>query len=87
MYKYLYTYIIMHTRARVPPCYPRDRACLASRRPPRDPLTTGTLQELDTSDQPCRGTSLIRNAPLLGPYSGTIPRVRWWPLWKGGCFS
>ena len=22
-----------------------------------------------------RGTSLIRNSPLLGPYSGTVPRV------------
>jgi len=25
-----------------------------------------------------RGTSLIRNTPLLGPYSRTIPRVVWW---------
>ena len=25
-----------------------------------------------------RGTSLIRNTPLLGPYSGIIPRVLWW---------
>ena len=25
-----------------------------------------------------RGTSLIRNAPLLRPYSSTIPRVLWW---------
>ena len=25
-----------------------------------------------------RGTSLIRNTPLLGPCSGTIPRVPWW---------
>jgi len=25
-----------------------------------------------------RGTSLIRNTPLLGPYSRTIPRVLWW---------
>ena len=24
-----------------------------------------------------RGTSLIRNTPLLGPYSRTIPRVIW----------
>jgi len=23
----------------------------------------------------CRGTLLITNTPLLGPYSGTIPRV------------
>ena len=25
-----------------------------------------------------RVTSLIRNIPLLGPYSRTIPRVLWW---------
>ena len=25
-----------------------------------------------------RDTSLIRNTPLLGPYSRTIPRVPWW---------
>ena len=25
----------------------------------------------------CRGTLLIRNTPLLGPYSRTIPRVLW----------
>jgi hypothetical protein len=25
-----------------------------------------------------RGTSLIRNTPLLGPYSRTLPRVIWW---------
>ena len=25
-----------------------------------------------------RGTSLIRNTHLLGPYSRTIPRVLWW---------
>ena len=27
---------------------------------------------------PYRGTSLISNTPLLGPCSGTIPRVIWW---------
>ena len=32
-----------------------------------------------------RGTSLIRNNPLLGPYSTTIPRVLW-QSWGGGCF-
>ena len=25
-----------------------------------------------------RGTSLLRNTPLLGPYSRTMPRVIWW---------
>ena len=25
-----------------------------------------------------RVTSLIRNTPMLGPDSGTIPRVLWW---------
>ena len=32
-----------------------------------------------------RGTSLIRNIPLLGSYSRTIPRVMWWSK-KGGLF-
>jgi hypothetical protein len=26
-----------------------------------------------------RGTLLIRNTPLLEPYSRTIPRIVWWP--------
>ena len=26
-----------------------------------------------------RGTSLIRNNPLLGPYSRTMFRAIWWP--------
>ena len=30
-----------------------------------------------------RGTSLIRNTPLLGLYSRTIPQVLWW-FWEGG---
>ena len=25
-----------------------------------------------------RGTSLISNTPLLGPYNRTIPRFLWW---------
>ena len=32
-----------------------------------------------------RGTSLIRNTSLLGPYSRTIPRLSWWS-WGGGLF-
>ena len=31
------------------------------------------------------GTSLMRNTPLLGPYSRTTPRVLWWSL-GGGVF-
>ena len=30
-----------------------------------------------------RGTSLIRNTPLLGPYSGPITRVVWWSYGGG----
>ena len=26
----------------------------------------------------CRGTSLIRYSPLLGPYSRPMPRALWW---------
>ena len=32
-----------------------------------------------------RGTSLIRNTPLLGPYSRNMPRALWKP-WEGGLF-
>ena len=32
-----------------------------------------------------RGTSHIRNSAPIGPYSRTMPRALWWPLW-GGCF-
>ena len=37
------------------------------------------------SDVVHRGTSFIRNRPLLGPYSMTRPRALWWPLGRG-CF-
>ena len=30
-----------------------------------------------------RGTSLIRNIPLSGPYSRTMPRALWWPHGRG----
>ena len=30
----------------------------------------------------CRGTSLIRNNPTLGPYSRPVPRALWWS-WGG----
>ena len=33
-----------------------------------------------------RGTSLIRNNPLVGPYSRTMPRALW-KSWGGGAFS
>ena len=32
---------------------------------------------VNTGQHPHRVTSLIRNTPLLGPYSGTIPRALW----------
>ena len=31
-----------------------------------------------------RGTSLIRNRPLLGPYSRTMSGGLWWPYGGGG---
>ena len=33
---------------------------------------------LDSGGDGYRGVSLIRNTPLLGPYSKTVPRVLWW---------
>ena len=45
-------------------------------------LETATLQVINGSPDPqtqhCRGISLIRNTPLLGPYRRTIPRDLWW---------
>jgi len=35
---------------------------------------------------PRRGTLLIENTPLLGPYSRTMPRAPWWS-YGGWCFS
>ena len=33
---------------------------------------------------PYRGTSLISDTPLLGPYRRTLPRVLWWSFGGGG---
>ena len=35
----------------------------------------------------CRGTSLIRNRLLLGPYSRAMPRDPWWPYGGGGSYG
>ena len=49
-------------------------------------LLPGLLSSQKLSDPIVyRGTSLIRNTPLLGPYSRTIPVVIWWS-WGGGLF-
>ena len=45
----------------------------------------GTSPENPEPNSLYRGTSLIRNTPLLGPYSRTKPRVLWWS-WGGGLF-
>ena len=37
-------------------------------------------------DMGYRGTSLIRDPPLSGPYGRTLPRVLWWS-WGGGAAS
>ena len=44
----------------------------------RSPTSAAALQIMHY-----RGTSLIRNSPLLGSYSNTVPRVLWWS-WGGG---
>ena len=38
---------------------------------------------MDAGGVAYRGTSLIRNTPLPGPYSRTVPRLPW-RSWKGG---
>ena len=47
----------------------------------------GPLLHVTLTSHPymCRGTSLIRNSPLVGPYSRTMSRALWWP-WGGGVF-
>ena len=37
----------------------------------------GKVLPLEDKREPCRGTSLIRNRPLLGPYSRTVSRALW----------
>jgi len=49
-------------------------------------LETGPLPRGGHRGHHYRGTSLIRNTPLLGPYSRTIPRVLGW-FWGGGAVS
>ena len=39
----------------------------------------------ESIDEEYRGISLMRNTPLPGPCSRTIPRVPWWPQ-GGGLF-
>ena len=47
--------------------------------------TAGTNQGLARRPQRYRGTSLIRNTPLLRPYSRNMPRALWRP-YGGGLF-
>jgi len=61
-------------------------ARIARHAPWRDNLSWWQLKTLLAfPGKPYRGTSLIRNTPLLGPYSRTIPKVIWWS-WGGGLF-
>ena len=36
-------------------------------------------REREAEMEAYRGTSLIRNSALLGPYSRTVPKALWWP--------
>ena len=40
----------------------------------------------EPNSTPYRGTSLIKNCPLLGPYSRPVPRALWWS-WGGVAIS
>ena len=44
-----------------------------------------SISKLRPGDRDYRGASLIRNTPLLGPHSRTIPRVVRWS-YGGGLF-
>ena len=45
------------------------------------PFTFGFVKS--ESDLKYRGTSLIRDTPILGPYCRTIPRFLWWSKGRG----
>ena len=44
----------------------------------RSTPSTSTSLRASAAPHLYRGTSLIRNTPLLGPHSRTIPRALWW---------
>jgi len=46
-------------------------------------FATRGRQTADTLRTAYRGTSLIKNNPLLGPYSRTMNRALWWSWGKG----
>ena len=58
----------------------RTLALSASKFPFRSVGSPPPLDTPDCSMNPftCRSTSLIRNTPLLGTYSRTLPRAIWW---------
>ena len=56
----------------------RDTSPIRKCPPPWDPRHKHTVQLYMY-----RGTSLIRNSRPLGPYSKTLHRALWWPLWGG----
>ena len=62
-------------------------ACTRNRKPWQtfSILTAGTTPPQLVEELDYRGTSLIRNNPLLAPYNRTIPRVLWWS-YRGGAF-
>jgi len=56
----------------------------------RERNVVGTVLDSPTSKEAAdekayRGTSLIRNAPPIGPYSMPMPRALWW-FWGGVLF-
>ena len=48
------------------------------------PPAAGLAKVLPFLFEGYRGTSLIRNCLLLGPYNKPVPRVIWWSLGVGG---
>ena len=64
LYRYIYIYIYIYAYIYISTyMYVKTRSKVSAAPPRRSSI---------------RGSSLIRNTPLLGPYSRTIPRVIWW---------
>ena len=56
-------------------CFVRFRYCVAGVRAGARMCPQGVAQD---GGGAYRGTLLMRNTPILGPYSRAIPRVLWW---------
>ena len=71
MYMYIYAYRYIHTHNR-----PAENVSILALLVAHVFLEEHLVARRQPQP-PCRGTSLIRNTHLLGPWSKTIPNVLW----------